>query len=87
MLPLLIFNNRSLACSCVRESCNKANPPGIDSRQGCLSGFARAEECADVVGQRVLEVLLSKKGRGAVPAILIHWLEMELVPSDDELDL
>ncbi|KAL1747070.1 hypothetical protein HDZ31DRAFT_80767 [Schizophyllum fasciatum] len=45
-------------------------------RRGCLSGFARAEECADAVGARVLDVL---RQDAAVPRVVVQWLERELL--------
>ena len=45
-------------------------------RRGCLSGFARAEECADAVGARVLEVIRRDAG---VPRVVVQWLERELM--------
>ncbi|TRM69264.1 hypothetical protein BD626DRAFT_392974 [Schizophyllum amplum] len=45
-------------------------------KRGCLSGFARAEECADAVGERVLEVIRHDAG---VPRVVVHWLEQELM--------
>ncbi|KAJ6497849.1 hypothetical protein C8R45DRAFT_142035 [Mycena sanguinolenta] len=44
-------------------------------RNGCLSGFGRAEECAGAVGQRVLDVLRRDQG---VPTIVREWLEGEM---------
>jgi len=48
---------------------------GEDYRKGCLSGFSRAEECADTIGQRVLDFFRT------VPTpseVLLYWLESEL---------
>lgn len=48
---------------------------GEDYRKGCLSGFSRAEECAETIGQRVLEVFR------VIPTsseIVVYWLELEL---------
>lgn len=54
-------------------------------RQGCLTGFGRAEECTAAVGQRVLDVLLS-----TIPGILsdsaaeavVRWLQSEIAAAD-----
>ena len=44
-------------------------------RRGCLSGFGRAEECATVVGQRVLQRLnVSPEANDVV----LRWLYLEL---------
>jgi hypothetical protein len=44
-------------------------------RRGCLSGFGRAEECATVVGQRVLQRLnVSPEANDVV----LRWLNLEL---------
>jgi hypothetical protein len=40
-------------------------------RKGCLAGFARAEECAGAVGQRVLDVL-------SPDTVVATWLEAEV---------
>lgn len=53
---------------------------GDDYRRSCLSGFSRAEECAETIGQRVVEVLRS------VPTsreIVVYWLESELEEMSD----
>ncbi|KAJ7668432.1 hypothetical protein DFH06DRAFT_198573 [Mycena polygramma] len=44
-------------------------------RKGCLSGFGRAEECAAVVGQRILDVLRREE---VAPAVVREWLEAEM---------
>lgn len=53
-----------------------------DYRRGILSGFGRAEECADVVGQRVMQRLAAPAaggGRGPQPnEIILRWLDLEL---------
>lgn len=46
-----------------------------DYRNGCLTGFGRAEECATAVGQRLLGVLTPTLGPNT---ILCKWLEMEI---------
>ncbi|KAF5370709.1 hypothetical protein D9758_002114 [Tetrapyrgos nigripes] len=43
-------------------------------RNGCLSGFGRADQCASAVGQRVCEYLQRAGHRGSV---LLVWLQME----------
>jgi hypothetical protein len=42
-----------------------------DYRRTCLTGFSRAEECATLVGQRVLDVL-------PPGSVVARWLEREL---------
>jgi hypothetical protein len=56
--------------------------PEDEYRKSCLSGFARAEECASVVGQRVLDVLANE---ALMPAhgVVTKWLEAELTTADD----
>lgn len=49
-------------------------------RKGCLSGFSRAEECAEAVGQRVLDVLKTDTSSNH---FLIQWLESELDGMDE----
>jgi hypothetical protein len=46
-----------------------------DYRKGCLSGFSRAEECAETIGQRVLEIA---KTAPTSSEVVVHWLESEL---------
>lgn len=46
-----------------------------DYRKGCLSGFSRAEECAETIGQRVLEIV---KTAPTSSEVVVHWLESEL---------
>ncbi|KAK0212385.1 hypothetical protein DFS33DRAFT_22347 [Desarmillaria ectypa] len=47
-----------------------------DYRNGCLTGFGRAEECATAVGQRLLDILTPTLGPDTV---LCKWLEVEIV--------
>ncbi|KAI0051875.1 hypothetical protein FA95DRAFT_1511461 [Auriscalpium vulgare] len=53
-------------------------------RQGCLTGFGRAEECTSAVGQRVLDVLQSSAGVAADPAAsaVVEWLKVEVAAAD-----
>jgi uncharacterized membrane protein YdfJ with MMPL/SSD domain len=44
-------------------------------RRGILTGFSRAEKCADAVGQRVLQTLRSSP---EVNEVVIRWLDYEL---------
>jgi len=49
-------------------------------RKGCLSGFSRAEECDETVGQRILDILKTD----TVPHYVVtQWLETELEGMDD----
>jgi len=48
---------------------------GEDYRKGCLSGFSRAEECAETIGQRVLDFFRTDPTSSKV---LLYWLESEL---------
>jgi hypothetical protein len=48
---------------------------GEDYRKGCLSGFSRAEECAETIGHRVLE---SFRTVHVSNDIVVYWLESEL---------
>jgi len=50
-------------------------------RRGCLSGFSRAEECAEMIGRRVLEVI---KTNPAANKAVIQWLETEIVEMEEE---
>ena len=52
-------------------------------RQGCLTGFGRAEECTAAVGQRVLDVLTNQPGLSSDPAgeAVIRWLEAKMAPA------
>ena len=50
-------------------------------RKGCLSGFSRAEECAEMIGRRVLEVI---KSNPAANQAVIQWLETELEEMEEE---
>lgn len=54
-------------------------------RKACLAGFGRAEECADAVGLRVLDILQSNSTTicGDI-MIVIKWLEMELGTTIDD---
>lgn len=47
-------------------------------RNGCLSGFGRAEECVVAVGQRILDVLHACDGNVVGKDIVMHWLEHEV---------
>ncbi|KAF8971036.1 hypothetical protein BDZ97DRAFT_1901738 [Flammula alnicola] len=51
-------------------------------RQGCLSGFSRAEECTVPIAQRVMDVLQTDV---ASNEIVIRWLEMELAETEDSV--
>ncbi|KAF7979869.1 hypothetical protein HWV62_40639 [Athelia sp. TMB] len=51
-------------------------------RKGCLPGFSRAEDCAAVVGQRVLDALASQTPSSDAQ-IVIKWLESEIAAADD----
>ncbi|KAK0241248.1 hypothetical protein EDD85DRAFT_393868 [Armillaria nabsnona] len=46
-----------------------------DYRNGCLTGFGRAEECATAVGQRLLDILTPTLG---LDTVLCKWLEVEI---------
>ncbi|KAH7926513.1 hypothetical protein BV22DRAFT_1111634 [Leucogyrophana mollusca] len=48
--------------------------PENDYRRGCLAGFGRAEECANVVGQGILDVL-HEQADGAATNCVTKWLE------------
>ena len=52
-------------------------------RQGCLTGFGRAEECTAAVGQRVLDVLMNQPGLSSDPTgeAVIRWLKAEMAPT------
>jgi len=50
-------------------------------RKGCLSGFSRAEECAEMIGRRVLEVI---KSNPVINKVVIQWLETEIEEMEDE---
>jgi len=49
-------------------------------RQECLTGFGRAEECTEAVGQKVLHVLSNESGLSSDPATeaVILWLKVEI---------
>jgi hypothetical protein len=47
-----------------------------DYRQGCLGGFGRAEDCATLVGQKVLGVLQADASPQA--RVVARWLELQL---------
>ncbi len=49
-------------------------------RKGCLSGFSRAEECDETVGQRILDIL---KTDTVSNYVVTQWLETELEGMDD----
>ncbi|KAK0459158.1 uncharacterized protein EV420DRAFT_1538624 [Desarmillaria tabescens] len=55
-----------------------------DYRNGCLTGFGRAEECATAVGQRLLDILTPALGPGTV---LCKWLEVELAEDPFPLNM
>ncbi|KAF7375958.1 hypothetical protein MSAN_00010400 [Mycena sanguinolenta] len=71
-LPVLLNAYRSKSGRTVAQMLGLAED---EYRNGCLSGFARAEECAGAVGQRVLDVLRRDQG---VPIIVQEWLEGEM---------
>ena len=48
---------------------------GEEYRKGCLSGFSRAEECAETIGQRVLDFF---KTVPTSSEVVVDWLESEL---------
>lgn len=48
----------------------------VEYRRGCLAGFGRAEECAALVGNRVLDALHAESSAGG---IVTRWLEAELL--------
>lgn len=50
-------------------------------RKGCLSGFSRAEECAEMIGRRVLEVINSNP---VANKVVIQWLENEMEEMEEE---
>ncbi|KZP34235.1 hypothetical protein FIBSPDRAFT_809321 [Athelia psychrophila] len=54
-----------------------------DYKKGCLPGFSRAEECAAVVGQRVLDALLAAGSSSLDAKVIIKWLEGEIALADD----
>lgn len=54
-----------------------------DYRKRCLPGFSRAEECAAVVGQRVLDALLATNPSSLDEQVIIKWLESEIAAADD----
>ncbi|TFY73988.1 hypothetical protein EWM64_g10024 [Hericium alpestre] len=49
-------------------------------RQGCLTGFGRADECTVAVGQRVLDFLRREPATSINPyaAAVVQWLEVEV---------
>ncbi|KAI0341870.1 hypothetical protein BDW22DRAFT_1357952 [Trametopsis cervina] len=47
-------------------------------RNGCLSGFGRAEECVPAVGQRILDVLQLCEGNPQGKDIVSRWLKAEV---------
>ncbi|THV06758.1 hypothetical protein K435DRAFT_960357 [Dendrothele bispora CBS 962.96] len=49
--------------------------PEDEYRNGCLSGFGRADQCASAVGQRVCEYLQTA---GYQDSVLLAWLESEI---------
>jgi hypothetical protein len=44
-------------------------------KNGCLSGFGRAESCAEMVGQKVLEVICAD---GNCSSMVVSWLTEEI---------
>ncbi|TFK25536.1 hypothetical protein FA15DRAFT_352987 [Coprinopsis marcescibilis] len=50
--------------------------PEEEYRRGILTGFGRAEECADAVGHRVLRHLQTTPGTNDV---VLEWLNLELI--------
>lgn len=52
----------------------------LEYRRGCLSGFVRAEECATLVGGRLLDALNERAHEHEGVQAIMRWL-------DDELDL
>ncbi|EIN11712.1 hypothetical protein PUNSTDRAFT_83434 [Punctularia strigosozonata HHB-11173 SS5] len=48
-----------------------------DYRQGCLGGFGRAEQCAALVGQKVLDVLQANTANPNA-RVVARWLELQL---------
>ncbi|PPQ98435.1 hypothetical protein CVT24_004114 [Panaeolus cyanescens] len=50
-------------------------------RMGCLSGFGRAEECAMVVSQRVMDVLQQDSYANM---IVIQWLALEMIEIEED---
>lgn len=48
----------------------------VEYRRGCLAGFGRAEECAALVGNRVLDALHAES---SAEGIVTRWLEAELL--------
>jgi hypothetical protein len=57
-------------------------------RQGCLSGFGRAEECTAAVGQRVLDVFTNQPGLSSDPATeaVMYWLKAEITQTASMAD-
>ena len=53
-------------------------------RNGCLTGFGRAEECALAVGQRILDVLRVEAVGTPVPEAVMRWLEREVAIAASE---
>ncbi|KAF9047340.1 hypothetical protein BJ165DRAFT_1090703 [Panaeolus papilionaceus] len=50
-------------------------------RNGCLIGFGRAEECAMIVSQRIMDVLQQDSYANAV---VIHWLSLEMTEIEED---
>ncbi|KII92130.1 hypothetical protein PLICRDRAFT_36919 [Plicaturopsis crispa FD-325 SS-3] len=67
------------ACGEVRSVAGILGFAEEEYRGECLSGFGRAEDCAGVVAQRVLDVLLADGADG----VLEGWLEREIELADD----
>ncbi|KIY43311.1 hypothetical protein FISHEDRAFT_53739 [Fistulina hepatica ATCC 64428] len=76
-LPVLLHAYCGASVASVSEMLGLTD---ADYRAGCLTGFARADECAIPVGRRVLDILKQDSG---CPWVIIEWLENELEEEED----
>ncbi|KAI0093100.1 hypothetical protein BDY19DRAFT_882381 [Irpex rosettiformis] len=77
MLPAL-FPSTSQGQTQERTVANMLGMSDAAYRNGCLSGFGRAEECVPAVGQRVLDVLGACEGNAQGKGVVIRWLKAEV---------
>lgn len=47
----------------------------IEYRDGCLSGFGRADECATLVAERMIEILRNEAASDARTKLVVKYLE------------